>query len=64
MTQKEDGAAVEIPPAANDNGGGKGEVARHFRTVARAIGRQIAREHFAAWERKRGQAANDNRPVI
>ena len=32
-----------------------------IRIIARAIGRQIAREHYAAWERtRRRQAANDN----
>ncbi len=37
------------------------EAERHLDTIARAIGRQIAREHYAAWERKRRrQAANDN----
>ena len=47
--------------AANDNGAGKGEAARHLRTIARAVGRHIAREHFRAWERRRQRAANDNR---
>ena len=54
MTQKE-------KVAANDNGAGKEEAARHLRTIARAVGRHIAREHFRAWERRRQRAANDNR---
>ena len=53
MTQKE-------KVAANDNGAGKEEAARHLRVIARAIGRHIAREHFRVWERRRQRAANDN----
>lgn len=63
MKEKEDQAAVVIPPPANDNGTEQGaakEAERHLDTIARAIGRHIAREHIRAWERKR--AANDNRP--
>ena len=61
MTQDQNGTAGAIPPAANDNGAGKEEAARHLRTIARAVGRHIAREHFRAWERRRQRAANDNR---
>ena len=68
MKEKEDQAAAVIPPPANDNGSKQGaaeEAERHLDTIARAIGRHIAREHIRAWERereRRKRAANDNRP--
>ncbi len=66
MKEKEDRAAAVIPPPANDNGSKQGaaeEAERHLDTIARAIGRHIAREHIRAWEReRRKRAANDNRP--
>ena len=43
--------------AANDNGGSEARVASAVRTLARLIGRQIAREEF-----NRLCAANDNAP--
>ena len=45
---------------ANDNGAGKEEAEQHLRSIARAVGRHIAREHFRAWERRLPRAANDN----
>ena len=65
MKEKEDRAAAVILPAANDNGppGGAAGAAvdRHIRTIARAIGRHIAREQIRAWaQERRQQAANDN----
>ncbi|KZC98802.1 hypothetical protein AUP40_22045 [Thalassospira xiamenensis] len=52
---------------ANDNEVSGTEVGRalttDIRMVARAIGHQIAREHFAAWEKKERRAANDNSPA-
>ncbi len=30
------------------------------RSIARAVGRHIAREYFRAWERRQQRAANDN----
>ena len=66
MTEKEDRAGADIPLPANDNGleqGAVEEAERHLDTIARAIGRHIAREHIMAWEReRRKRAANDNRP--
>ncbi|MBA5775612.1 hypothetical protein H2509_00570 [Stappia sp. F7233] len=66
MKEKEEQAAALIPPPTNDNGPDQmaGEEAeRHLDTIARAIGRHIAREHIRAWERvRRKRAANDNRP--
>tara|TARA_R110002153_G_scaffold91252_1_gene222589 strand:- start:2095 stop:2355 length:261 start_codon:yes stop_codon:yes gene_type:complete len=53
MTQKE-------KVAANDNGAGMEEAEQHLRSIARAIGRHIAREHFRVWERRRQRVANDN----
>src|SRR3546814_2027323 len=53
MTQKE-------KVAANDNGAGKEEAEQHLRSIARAVGRHIAREHFRVWERRQQRAANDN----
>ena len=54
--------------AANDNSPGTetetGEAEQHLRSIARAVGRHIAREHFRAWERRQVKAANDNRPVV
>ena len=43
--------------AANDNGGSEARIAAAVRTIARLIGRQIAREEF-----NRLCAANDNAP--
>ena len=66
--KQEDGDGIIVPPVANDNGspsGGapSGDLDPRIRVVARAIGRQIAREQGAAWEGKnRIPAANDNRP--
>ena len=62
---KEENDFAERLPPANDNRGPEGEKAGgldpRIRIIARAIGRQIAREHYAAWEKKRRrQAANDN----
>lgn len=66
MKDKEDQATAVIPPPANDNGpehGAAQEAERHLDTIARAIGRHIAREHIRAWEgERRKRAANDNRP--
>ncbi len=66
MKEKEDQATAVIPPPVNDNGPEQGageEAERHLDTIARAIGRHIAREHIRAWEREqRKRAANDNRP--
>ena len=66
MTEKEDRAGADIPLPANDNGleqGALEEAERHLDTIARAIGRHIAREHIRDWERgRRKRAANDNRP--
>lgn len=65
MTE-EDRAGADIPLPANDNGleqEAVEEVERHLDTIARAIGRHIAREHIRDWERdRRKRAANDNRP--
>ena len=64
MKEKEDQAAAVIPPPANDNGPeqkAREEAERHLDTIARAIGRHIAREHIRAWERRRRKrTANDN----
>lgn len=71
--KQEDEDGIIAPPAANDdfsliggspNGGSPiGGLDPRLRIIARAIGRQIAREQWAAWEREnRRQAANDNRP--
>ena len=69
--KKEEPASGTVPSPANDNGssggrgspgsGAEGGLDPRIRIIARAIGRQIAREHYAAWERtRRRQAANDN----
>ena len=63
--KKEGQASGTAPSPANDNGSpgsrAEGGLDPRIRIIARAIGRQIAREHYAAWERKRRrQAANDN----
>ena len=63
--KKEEPASGTVPSPANDNGSpgsrAQGGLDPRIRIIARAIGRQIAREHYAAWERKRRrQAANDN----
>ena len=63
MKEKDDRVAA-VPTPANDNGPGREavqEAKRHLNTIARAIGRHIAREHIKTREReKRKQAANDN----
>ena len=67
----EEPASGTVPSPANDHGpsGGRGSSGSRaeggldprIRIIARAIGRQIAREHYAAWERtRRRRAANDN----
>lgn len=63
--KKEERASGTVASLANDNGSpgsrAEGGLDPRIRIIARAIGRQIAREHYAAWERKRRrQAANDN----
>ena len=63
--KKEERASGTVPSPANDNGSpgskAQGGLDPRIRIIARAVGRQIAREHYAAWERKRRrQAANDN----
>ncbi|MDR3516867.1 MAG: hypothetical protein P4M00_13715 [Azospirillaceae bacterium] len=66
--KQEDEDGIIVPPAANSNGspnGGSpiGGLDPRLRIIARAIGHQIAREQWAAWEGKnRRLAANDNRP--
>ena len=67
MKEKEDQPTAVIPPPANDNGPPeqrtREDAERQLDTIARAIGRHIAREHIRAWERlRRKRAANDNRP--
>ena len=66
MKEKEDQPTAVIPPPANDNGPEqrtREDAERQLDTIARAIGRHIAREHIRAWERlRRKRAANDNRP--
>jgi hypothetical protein len=66
--KQEDEDGIIVPPAENGNGlpnGGSpiGGLDPRLRIIARAIGHQIAREQWAAWEGKnRRLAANDNRP--
>ncbi len=60
MIEDEDRAADDTPPpAANDNGNGDAQVRidAAVLTIARLIGRQMAREAF-----ERLKAANDNEP--
>ena len=60
MIEDEDLAADDTPPpAANDNGNGDARVRIDVAvlTIARLIGRQMAREAF-----ERLEAANDNDP--
>jgi hypothetical protein len=60
MIEGEDRAADDAsPPAANDNGNGDARVRidAAVLTIARLIGRQMAREAF-----ERLEAANDNDP--
>ncbi|MGK9171551.1 hypothetical protein KXR53_35040 [Inquilinus limosus] len=45
-------------PPANDNAGQAGRIDPRLLVIARAIGRQIARELL------RAEAANDNRPDV
>ncbi len=57
----QDGNQPERPAAgaaANHNGGAEARVQSAVLTIARLLGRQIAREQF--WE---PHAANDNRPT-
>ena len=66
--KKEERASGTVSSPANDNGSpgsrAEGRLDRRIRIIARAIGRQVARELYAAWERKRrGVAANDNAPA-
>ncbi len=63
--KKEERASGTVPSPANDKGSPgsrtEGGLDPPHPIIARAIGRQIAREHYAAWERKRRRrAANDN----
>ena len=63
--KKEEPALGTVPSPANGNGSpgsrAEGGLDPRIRIIARAIGRQIVREHYAAWERKRRrQVANDN----
>lgn len=61
--KREDEDDIIVPPAANDNGSPIGGLDPRLRIIARAIGHQIAREQWAAWEgENRRLAANDNRP--
>ena len=65
VNAKEEPAPGTVPSPANDHGSpesrAQGALDPRIRIVARAIGRRIAREHYAAWERKRRRrAANDN----
>ena len=56
-----DGSKRERPAggaAANDNGGAEARVQSAVLTLARLLGRQIAREQFMQLD-----AANDNRPT-
>ena len=56
-----DGSKPKRPAAgvaANDNGGAEARVLSAVLTLARLIGRQIAREQFMQQD-----AANDNRPA-
>lgn len=60
MIEDEDRAADDgPPPAANDNGNSvaQGRINAAVMTIARLIGRQMAREAF-----ERLKAANDNAP--
>lgn len=61
MIGDDDRAADDAqPPAANDNGNGNARVRidAAVLTIARLIGRQMAREAF-----ERLKAANDNKPL-
>lgn len=64
MKEKENRVATVVPSWANDNDAREAameEAERHLSTIARAIGRHIAREQIRAWEQeRRQQAANDN----
>jgi hypothetical protein len=58
MIEDEDRAADDTsPPAANDNGEARVRIDAAALTIARLIGRQMAREAF-----ERLEAANDNEP--
>ena len=57
-------AEAAVPHPANDNNPPQGGLDPRIRIIARAIGHQIAREHYAAWERSgRRKASNDNVPA-
>ncbi len=64
MKEKDD-RATAAPSPANDNGPGREavqEAERHLNTIARAIGRHIAREQVRIRERERRKwAANDSK---
>jgi len=66
MKETDKEAAQRDASVANDNDAPDGRQAAgpldpRIRTIARAIGRHIAREHIRAWEKeRREQAANDN----
>jgi hypothetical protein len=58
MIKDEDRAADDLPPpAANDNEDARLRIDAAVMTIARLIGRQMARETF-----ERLEAANDNEP--
>ncbi|WP_420347602.1 hypothetical protein [Pelagibius sp.] len=56
MTNEEQDRRLGSPLAANDDGAAARRLETAVLTLARLIGRQIARESFAE-----GKAANDNR---
>ena len=59
MPESEDrGVGVMRGAAANDNGGPEARIEAAVMTLARLLGRQIAREEF-----RRLEAANDNTPA-
>ena len=59
MPESEDrGIAVMRGVAANDNGAAEARIDTAVMTLARIIGRRIAREEF-----RRMEAANDNAPT-
>ena len=59
MSDREDrGYSALRGEAANDNGGPEARIGAAVKTLARLLGRQIAREEF-----RRLEAANDNAPA-